>query len=78
MNNENTAPYTPEGDVTVELARLIDAGWDETQIAMFARRRATYGLSPEDPESVPTKVSIAEKQRLEFARWLYQNGRLNG
>ncbi len=78
MNNENTAPYTPEGDVTVELARLIDAGWDETQIAMFARRRATYGLSPEDPESVPTKVSAAAKQRLEFARWLYQNGRLNG
>jgi hypothetical protein len=78
MNSENTTPYTPESDVTVELARLIDAGWDESQIAMFARRRATYGLTPEDPESVPTKVTAAEKQRLEFARWLYQNGRLHG
>ena len=78
MNGENTIPTTRETDITVELARLVEAGWDEAQIAMFARRRATYGLSPEDPESVPAKVSAADKNRMEFARWLYQNGRLHG
>lgn len=78
MNSENTAPYTPEGDVTVELARLVDAGWDEAQIAVFARRRATYGLTPDDPESVPAKITAADRNRLEFARWLVQNGRLHG
>ena len=78
MNSENTIPTTGEVDITVELARLVEAGWDENQIAMFARRRATYGLYPEDPESLPVKVSAAEKQRLEFARWLYQNGRMHG
>lgn len=78
MNGENTIPSTRETDITVELTRLVEAGWDEAQIAMFARRRATYGLSPEDPEAVPAKVSVAEKNRMEFARWLVQNGRLHG
>ncbi|MDB5079545.1 MAG: hypothetical protein JWP00_1469 [Chloroflexi bacterium] len=77
MTNENTSSPTPEVDVTVELARLVDAGWDEAQIAQFARRRATYGMSAEDPECAPTKVSSAERLRLEFARWLYQNGRIS-
>lgn len=78
MNSENTVPTTREVDVTVELARLVDAGWDEAQIAIFARRRATYGRTPDDPESVPAKVSVEERNRLEFARWLVQNGRLRG
>ena len=78
MNSENTTPSSPEVDVTVELARLVDAGWDESQIAIFARRRATYGLTPDDPESVPAKVTAADRNRLEFARWLVQNGRLKG
>lgn len=78
MSSENTTPYTPESDVTVELARLVDAGWDEAQIAVFARRRATYGLTPDDPENVPAKVSVEERNRMEFARWLVQNGRIRG
>jgi|SwirhisoilCB3_FD_contig_31_1759208_length_356_multi_3_in_0_out_0_1 hypothetical protein len=80
MNTENTSPTptTPEKDVTVELARLVDAGWDEAQIASFARQRATYGLTPDDPDYAPAKqLSGLERQRLEFARWLYQNGRLH-
>ena len=78
MNSENTAPTTREVDMTVELARLVDAGWDEAQIAVFARRRAIYGLTPDDPESIPAKISVEERNRLEFARWLVQNGRLHG
>lgn len=76
MNTENTSQPTREVDMTVELARLVDAGWDETQIALFARQRATYGLTPDDPEYAPVKISAAERKRLEFARWLYQNGRI--
>jgi hypothetical protein len=78
MNSENTTPTTREVDMTVELARLVEAGWDEAQIAVFARRRATYGLTPDDPESVPAKINVAERNRLEFVRWLVQNGRLQG
>ena len=39
MNGENLIPDTRETDITVELTRLVEAGWDESQIAMFARRR---------------------------------------
>ena len=74
MEAEKVSGNEPSTDLTSHLSNLIEAGWTEQQIAKFARMRATY--SPVNDVLTPAAMISADKNRLDFARWLYNNGRL--
>ncbi|HEX2916123.1 MAG TPA: hypothetical protein VH186_35515 [Chloroflexia bacterium] len=78
MGMENTS-YAEGNDVTTQLAKLVDAGWNEAQIAKMARMRASYGQTRDIPrEELPEELSTEDQNHLEFIRWLHQNGRIKG
>jgi hypothetical protein len=74
MEAEKTNSTKQATDVTSELAKLVALGWAEQHIAKFARMRATYRQTSDYPSV--DRLTTAEKDRLSFTRWLYQNGRL--
>jgi hypothetical protein len=74
METENIYCTTSPEDITSQLANLIEAGWNEQQIARFARMRATYDAVTDEFRT--GEAANVDKHRLAFASWLYRQGRL--
>jgi uncharacterized protein with ParB-like and HNH nuclease domain len=75
MNSENMMYIKQTEDVPTILANLMAAGWNETQIAQLARRRATYSQTSDELNAV-VSYSKTEQNRMAFMRWLYSVGRM--
>lgn len=73
MGNENTL-YRDTQDTTVELAKLLESGLNENQIARMVRLRATYNHTSD--ELPPVAFTKDEEGHLAFLRWLHQTGRV--
>ena len=77
METYNKPDTAQPGDITVELTGLVEAGWNEQQIARLARLRATYSTTSDGLAGVPANsLTRAEQQHLAFTSWLYHHGRL--
>lgn len=74
MGNENTLYQAEAKDSTTELARLLESGLNERQIARMVRLRATYSHTSDDLDQ--SKFSKTEENGLAFMRWLRDTGRL--
>jgi hypothetical protein len=65
-------------DLPKQLAELMILGWTESQIIRLAQMRGKYSDSFDDDTLALSRQTVAQQNRLSFARWLYQNGRLKG
>ena len=74
MEAEKVSSNEAGMDITNHLSNLIESGWTEQQIAKFARMRATYGHTTD--VLTPAALISADERKLNFARWLYNTGRL--
>ncbi|HEX2916567.1 MAG TPA: hypothetical protein VH186_37755 [Chloroflexia bacterium] len=69
MNNDKISCMNENSDIAYKLHGLLDDGWSEEQIVKLARMRAVYRQT-RDMSRIPASLA--------FARWLYQNGKLEG
>lgn len=76
MESEKTVYEEKAEDVTLELARLVAAGWNERQIARLARLRAIYAQTSDEVEVAIVTPLTPDENKLAFVRWLYSSGRL--
>ena len=76
MESEKTLYTEQTDDVTLELARLVAAGWNERQIARLARLRATYSHTSDEVSVEVAAPLNPDSDKLTFMRWLYNSGRI--
>ncbi|OJW01845.1 MAG: hypothetical protein BGO39_28245 [Chloroflexi bacterium 54-19] len=76
MWQNNNSYRRPNPDIAAALKNLVEAGFNEKEIAAFARLRARYAQIPDHIQDYPTVLSKQEITNLSFYRWLVQKGRL--